>query len=480
MVSLKEKALKGIKWTALSSIVGALTQLVQLVVLTHFLAANEFGLMALALVVIGFSQMFIDMGVSNAIIHDQNITKKQLDSLYWLNVGAGIIVFFLLFLIAPIISSFYNEAKLTDVVRVVSIGFLIQPFEQQFLVLLKKELQFNQIAKRDVLSKVISFVVSVVLAVAGYGVYSLVIANLVSVIFSAVLIISIGLKHHRPSFHFNLLEIRSSMSFGLYQVGENFINYFVTQFDSILIGKILGMDALGIYNVAKNLAMRPSQVINPIVTQIGFPVMAKMQADLNKLKVTYLKIIHYLSSLNFPIYIFIALFAEQIILLLFGTKWTASIPIFRILALYAMVRSTTNPIGGLLLARGRADLGFYWNLSLVFLIPLCVFVGSHYGLVGAASTLLILQIILIIPVWFFLVKKACSASLSEYLLQMFKPFLIAVAAGILVSFILFIPIHNTFKLSISMVLFSLFFILIFKLLNKEMFTELMNLRKGMS
>lgn len=429
-MTLKQRAIKGVKWTSFSSVVGAGTQLLQLVILTWYLSPEDFGLMTLALVAIGFSQIFLDMGVSNAIIHKQEISKKELDTLYLLNIGSGFLIFSMLFLLAPFLAAFYEEPELKTVVRWVSLSFIIQPFGQQFLVLLKKELQFNEIAKRDVVSKSISLIVAVVLAVQGWGVYSLVFANISASFASTALLLFVGIKYHRPSFFFKFSLVKQSITFGLYQMGENFINYFNTQFDSILIGKLLGVEALGIYDIAKNLAMRPAMVINPIITQVTFPLLSKMQNDIDSVKVTYLKTTRYLASINFPIYIFICAFAEPLILLLFGDKWLAAVPILRILSLYGMIRSTGNPVGALLLSRGRADLGFYWNLGLFLLIPISIYFGSKFGTVGTALTLLILQVSLLIPAWALLIKKCCNASFKEYFKQLASPFFLSIPQGL--------------------------------------------------
>lgn len=438
MMTLKDKAVNGVKWTSISSMLGATFQLVQLVVLAWFLSPEDFGLMALALVVIGFSQMFLDMGVSNAIIHKQDISKEELDTLYILNVCSGILVFCILYFVAPFLAIFYEEPELKKVIRWTSLSFAVQPFGQQFLILLKKELKFNEIAKRDILSKGISLVVAVALATNEYGVYSLVFANICAAFASTVLLLLVGLKHHRPSLYFKFSLAKQSVKFGLFQMGENMINYFNTQFDSILIGKLIGIEALGVYDIAKNLAMRPAQIINPIVTQVTFPLLAKMQHDVKGIRTTYLKTINYLASVNFPVYFFIAAFAKPIILLLFGNKWLEAVPVLQILSFYGMTRSTGNPIGALLLARGRADLGFYWNLGLFFLIPVSIYFGSQFGLLGTALTLLVLQLFLLVPAWALLIKKCCNADFNEYFSQLTTPFVLAFAQGLVYFALLFL------------------------------------------
>jgi len=429
-MNLKQKTLSGIKWTSMSSIIIAVIQIVQLSVLAHYLEPSDFGLMAIVTIIIGFSALFLDLGISASIIHKQDITHVQLSSLYWLNIASGLVLFIIIYSLAPFLANFYNEAELVPIIQLLALNFVISSLGSQYGLLFQKALRFNTMAKIGILSVSIGLIIAISLAMYGYGVYSLVYSSLISTIVSSFMNIFIGIKEHRPSLIFKYREITSMLSFGAFQMGERTLNYFNSQFDTILIGKLLGVEALGIYTVAKNLSMRPAQIINPIITRVTFPIMAKVQNDTIQLKSIYLKTINYLSSVNFPIYVLIAILAEPIILTLFGKKWSDSINVLQVLSLYGAIRSTGNPIGSLQLARGRADLGFYWNLGLFLFFPITIYMGSHWGLKGVTYSLLSLMIAISIPNWYFMVKPLCGATFKEYFWQIIKPFIFAVIAGL--------------------------------------------------
>lgn len=428
-MTLKAKTMSGVKWTTGSTIIVTAIQLLQLSILARFLSPSDFGLMAIVMVVIGFSQAFLDMGISNAIIYKQTITSEQLSTLYWLNVLAGIILFVLICVVSPLMSLFYKEPELTRLIILVGLTFLIQPFGQQFMVLWQKEMRFSEISKINVASKSLSLVVSVGLAYVGYGVYALVYGTLAAVVLQTMLFVFMGMREYRPQMIFRWGEIKEFVSFGAYQMGERTINYFNSQIDVILIGKLLGTEALGVYNVAKQLIMRPAQIINPIITKVTFPAMAKVQNDSDTLRRVYLKTINYLSSVNFPIYAMLIVLAPEIVYILFGDKWMAAVPIVQILSIYGALRSTGNPIGSLLLAKGRADLGFYWNLGLFFYVPIGIALASQWGLLGVSLMLVALQVSLVIPSWYFLVRPLCGARLREYSLQIAIPLALSLIAG---------------------------------------------------
>ena len=465
-MSLRAKTLSGVKWTTVSTIIVTLIQLLQLSILARFLAPTDFGLMAIVMVVIGFSQAFLDMGISNAIIHKQTITSEQLSTLYWLNIFAGFVLFFLVFVASPLVSIFYSEPELSKLIILVGLTFLIQPFGQQFMVLWQKEMRFAEMSKIDIATKLLSLVVSVVFAYLGYGVYALVYGTLAAVTLQTILFVSMGMKEHRPRRLFRWGDVHDFIGFGAYQMGERTVNYFNSQIDVILIGKLLGTEALGVYNIAKQLIMRPSQIANPVITKVTFPAMSKVQNDTATLKRVYLQTLNYLSSFNFWVYTMMIVLAPEIVFYLFGGKWMAAVPLVQILSLYGAVRSTGNPIGSLLLAKGKANLGFYWNLGLLFYIPVGIIFASHWGLIGVAWMLVVLQASLVIPVWFCLTKPLCDLKLGEYCKNIAIPFVIAIISGVLTNITLYFATNSILRLLVGIVVLSLFYFVISFKFNK--------------
>lgn len=442
---LKQQALSGIRWTSVSSIVIAIIQLMQLAILAHYLEPSDFGLMAIVTVIIGFSTLFMDLGISASIIHKQDISHIQLSSLYWLNIASGIALFVIVYSFAPFLANFYHESELVPLIRILAVTFIISAIGNQYAILLQKALRFNVMAKISIFSTFIGFIVAVSLAINGFGVYALVYAALTNTFIGTIINLLIGMKEHRPSLMYKHQEITPMISFGMFQIGERSINYFNSQFDVILVGKLLGAEVLGIYSIAKNLAIRPAEIINPIVTKVTFPIMAKVQNDTLRLKSIYLKTINYLSSVNFSIYVLLAVVAEPIILILFGEKWSDSIIILQILSVYGALRSIGNPIGYLLLSKGRADLGFYWNLGLFFFIPLSIYFGSFWGLLGVVYSSLGLMVFLLVPSWYILVSPLCGAGFKEYFWQILKPFSFTVIGGIFAyGFSLLFDIENMY------------------------------------
>jgi O-antigen/teichoic acid export membrane protein len=412
------------------------------------------------------------MGVSNAIIYKDKISKQQLSSLYWLNIFIGIIFFILLNSVSSVIANFYDNQELTALINLIAVTFLIRPWGQQFLVLLQKKMQFHLISKVDVVSRIISFVTVVILAFKGFGVYALAIGTLTFTLFAALGYNFFGRKFHKPSFFFKIRPLKEFLSFGLYQMGENVLRYFSAEFDTILIGKLLGLDALGVYNVSKSLITKPYMIINPVITKVAFPLMSQIQNDIVRLPTVFLKIVNNLAYVNIPIYIMISFFAQPLVLILFGEKWLDAVPIIQILSFTYLLRALNNPSGSLLLSQGKANVAFYWNLSVFALYPISILIGFNWGIIGVTIATLVLQIILFIPNWRFIVFKTCKADIWIYSMQIIKPFLSILIPVTLAKLITYYISSPYVMLVVALFIFSGVLILILTLFNKPLLKEL--------
>jgi O-antigen/teichoic acid export membrane protein len=415
-MSIKQKAISSVKWNGIS--IGSVTsfQFVTLAVLSHLLSPADFGLMGMVMIIIGFSQIFSDMGISKAIIYRQDATKDELSSLYWLNIGAGIVTFFLVCIACPFITDFYHEPRLSNMIYLSSLTFLVTPFGQQFQILMQKELKFDKLAKVRIISSFVKSVSSIVLAILGVGVFSIIWGQLVGTIIEVLLLSSFGWKNWRPRLHFSIPDLRGYLSFGIYQMGERVINYFNSNLDYLIIGAMLGAKALGYYTLAYNLILRPIQLINSLITKVAFPVFSRVQEDTQKLKNGYLKILQLLSTVNFPVMVGLAIVAPVAVPVIFGEKWLPSIILVQVLTIVGLLRSIGSPIGSILLARGRADLGFKWNLALMILqVPGLYFGAKLGGILGVAVAYAILMVLYTLFSYFILIRKMFGPCVREYI-----------------------------------------------------------------
>jgi len=470
-------AASGIKWTTASTAVTTGLQFLQLAVLARILDPTAFGLMGMVMVVIGFAQAFADMGVSNAIIHRQDATKEQLSSLYWLNIFAGSAVFFLIWGAIPLIVAFYNEPQLSMLMQWAALIFLITPIGQQFQILLQKELKFNQLARIEMLAAFIGTLVAIFTAYYGFGVMALVWGQLANTTVRTLNLAFQGWRSWAPRLHFSRHDLKGYIGFGLYQMGERIINYFNSNLDYLVIGRFLGAEALGFYTLAYNLVIIPSNKINPIITRVAFPVFAKVQHQQDRLKSGYLEVLKVLSFINFPLLLGLLVTAPLVVPQIFGPEWLPSVILIKILSGVGLLRLTGNPIGALLLAKGRADLGFKWNMMLTVTQLPGILIGAYFGgVIGVAIAYLVLQCIYAVFNYLILIRKLLGFCLREYLNSMWPAFLYSSVMALGVAVIGKILVHFSSALILVIEIFCgmLIYLILWLLFKRE---EIVNFKQ---
>jgi len=421
-MNLKTKAISGAKWTTSSTIIVSLLQFFQVSVLARYLAPTDFGLMAIMMVVIGFSQAFSDMGISNAIIQKQKINHTQLSTLYWLNIICGVAVFIVVQSIAPLIADIYDEPHITNLIRLLSLVFIFVSIGNQYRILCQKELNFKAMEIINVTTALIGFLVAVTAAKNDYGVKSLIYAMLVQTGLSSILYLLLGIKfYHRPSLKFEFSQVRSFLSFGLYQMGERSVNFISNNSDKLLIGKFVGIDVVGFYNLAWQLVIFPITKIHPIINKIAFPIYSKVQHDLNKLDSYYTLTVKILSIASLPFLTFLIFFPQEIVEVVFGQGWNKTAEIIPVLAVVGILKSVGNPGGAIILALGRADVGFWWNAfwSIITVISLSISLYMWPTAQVAVNTLLLLYLTIGL-LWHFIISKITKVHYRPIILFMSK------------------------------------------------------------
>lgn len=408
-------------------VIVTILQFLQLAILARFLDPSDFGLMAILMVIIGFSQAFMDMGVSSAIIQRQNITHSQLSSLYWLNIFSGVVLAFIIIAISPILSNIYNEPKIKELLVLLSSIFIIVAIGNQYRILCQKKLQFNVMAKIDIISGIISFLVAIYLAYNNWGIHTLIFTMLSQALVSSILFLYIGLKyHHIPSFTYKQHELKGFYSFGLFQMGERSVNYISANIDKMLIGKMIGLQFTGFYNMAWQLVIFPLSKINPIVNKVAFPIYAKIQNDKEALNEYYNLSVKALSLITIPILAFLAFFSIDIVVIMFGEGWIQTATLVTILAFVGILKALGNPGGALILALGHANVGFWWNIFWALSVSITLYVTLIYFPTTEAVAFSLLGLSISVGmIWHILIAKIGQVNYGGIVLHFIKVTLVA-------------------------------------------------------
>lgn len=361
-MSFKKQMIAGLKWSSVGTIGLAVFQLLQISILTRLLPKEAFGLIALALLVVNFTNIFVEMGLTSAIFYKQNATTKEYSSLYWLNIMISVFLYIVLFLLSKLIAVFYNEFELVNVIRVLSLNIIFISIGKQHKALLQKKLEFNVVAKIDLFSYLVGLLLAVYLAWKGYGVYSLIYSTLITSLLSSVMLLFIRLSDDPIELHFSFKDTKPFMKVGGYSLGSDILDYFSREIDIIIIGKFIGTEFLGVYSLAKQISLKAYSIMMPIIFNVFNPMLSTLNRDKERMEEYFLKIVYGVTNITFPVYLCIILAATEILTMLYGSNYKEGAITLIALSVFQASFTIVKPSGSLQIATGRTDVGFLWTI----------------------------------------------------------------------------------------------------------------------
>lgn len=395
-MNLRVQALSGLRWTASVRLVSQVVTWAITLVVIRILSPADYGLLAMATVFIAFLGMFSELGLGAALVQGENVDEPLLKRTFGVVLAIHLTLAVVLFIAAPFIASFYREPQVTAVVQVLSLQFIIGGFAVVPGALLQRRMEFRVRALLDLSAAIVASGITLVMALSGAGVWSLVAGSLVG-----QLVKTVGTNWYSPFLHmpdFSLKGMRGLLRFGGHFTGIQVIWMFLSQVDSLICARLLGKDALGFYSVGMHLASLPSQKISGLVNQVAFPTFSRMQADIARVQTNVLFGIRILSFVAFPTLWGMSSMASDIVRLLLGEKWLAAVLPLQVLALIIPIRMIGNFVGTATQGIGRTDILLRSVVVSLVVLPLLLFVGAReWGMTGLligwliASPLLFLQ-----------------------------------------------------------------------------------------
>lgn len=413
--------MNGGKWITIATTISTLFQFVQVAVLARLLEPTSFGIVSISTLIIGFFQIFSNLGFSNSIIYKQESDRQVLSTLYFLNLLVGFAIFIIIQFTSPYIISFYNEPKLGRVLQFSSCYFLIVYFGQLYLFLLEKELKFKSIAIIDIIGTVTGSGVTIGLAYSGYEELSLIIGSLVMQAIKVVLQIAFGIRFFIPTLAFDLSNIKEHLRFGFFNLADGLLGFMQANSDTIFIGGMLGVKMLGYYTIAYQLAVYPTSKLNPIILQVAYPILAKMKDNVAGLKRSYLKILDFISYCNMPLLAGLFITADSVVPLIYGPGWDKTVELIYLFVFVAILSCLSHPLFTLAFTKGKPNLLFYLNFAtLLVKLPLVYWLGHSWGVMGIAVAFLLATLFNLIGN-FILVQHLIGDFFGSFLKDIIKP-----------------------------------------------------------
>lgn len=356
MANIKQEMINGVFWTAIQKYSGIILQLGITALLARLLTPEEFGVVAVAQVLIVFFNIFTDMGLTSGIIQ-KDLNKEEISHIFSFTVYFGGFISTLFFFSAWPIANYYGNKDLVGICQLLAIPMFVGTIGMVPATLVAKNKRFKFITQRTLVFQLISGILAVCIAFLGYGYFALILPGIITSIGTCI----VDYKQYPQKFYFRIdfSPIKKIFSYSIYLFSFNIFNYFTRNLDKLIIGKYFSLNDLGYYQKSYSLMMLPLQQITHVVTPVMHPVLAQLQNDSVSLGRTYVKIIKLLATIGFPLGVFLYFSADSLINIVFGEQWQQAVPVFQILALSVPTQIVMSSTGGIFQASGRTDCFFY-------------------------------------------------------------------------------------------------------------------------
>jgi len=425
-MDLRKKVISALSWKTSVNVANQFLQVVFTALLARLLSKSDFGILAMALVVTRFMQALTSIGFGSAIIQSQEITERQISAIFYINLLVCFLSAGLCCLFAPLVAVFFHNTSLTSVVRVISLtlffnGFLFPD------ILLRKKLDFKAVSIREFISLILSNVIGVLLAFMGWGVWSLVIRNIMQKVASAIFIwFYVRWWPRNPDFR----NLKRYIHFGLHMLGSKLLNYFSSNIISIIIGRYIGAETLGVFNIAYNLAILPAQKIRDIFASVLTPTFSMINTNFEKFFKKFEYAFFNLSFFYIPAMFFLAGTSENLIEVLYGEKWIQAGNYLTFLAVVGLLRGLIHFFNSVIVAKGHSLTILVINIiQTVSMIPLLIFGLKFFKIQGLIGAYLISSLIVFVISIIFLryVFKPYRMSMRSFVKGTLFSFCIAIA-----------------------------------------------------
>ena len=474
--SLTAKTLHGIKWTYMSGIINALAQIAFSAVMARLLEPSAFGIIAMAMVLIGFGNRFTIMGIGSTIIQKKEITEEDIRASFTSSFFLGILFFILFWFISPLTIYIFKNKEVIPVLKITSISFILSSLSITSSSILTRNMMFRYIAINNVISYIVGYgLTGIIMASRGFGVWSLVFANLTQMGINALL--CYFHTKHPIKFIYKRKYYRYLFFFGGKMTIVRFLEFISANIDTLFIGHFLGSTSLGLYNRAYILVCVPTYYFTNSLTSVLFPSLSKLQEDNKALKKWFLKVTMLLSAFIIPLCFGISAASREIILTILGDKWIKAIPIMQILSI-AMPPFLLAILPIIICdATARLNVKIVIQLFYILFFLLFFYFMINYGLTGCAFIILIGEFIRYI-IYISYLKNIFNITIKELFEIYVFPLLSGLVTGLLIyclsNYIRIMQIHTLILLFIQ-ILLGIIILFVSLIINKKVIYEVKNI-----
>lgn len=426
MKDLKERAIRGTLARVSAQGANMALRVVSLAILARLLDPNDFGLVGMVAALTGILSLFRDFGLSAASIQRVHITDEQSSTLFWINVVTGVLLTAITAICAPLVVRFYHEPRLYWVTVAMGATFLVNSIGIQHSAHLQREMRFTAVSIIDTSSTLISTVIGIVAAKAGWGYWALVAMAITSPLIGTIAFWVV--TGWIPGMPRRGAGLRSMMRFGGTLTANGVVLYIASNAEKVLLGRYWGADAIGIYGRAFQLIRIPTDTLTGAVGEVAFSALSRLQNDAKRLRSYFLKGYSLVLALTLPATVACAVLAPDMIGFVLGPKWKEAAPIFRLLTPTILVFAIANPLSWLVTALGMVGRLAKMTTTIAPLMIASYFAGLPYGPKGVAFAYSTVMVLWLIPVSLWAVHGT-AVSFRDVVVTATHPLIASMAAG---------------------------------------------------
>ena len=433
--NLKQKAAKGLLWKFLEQGGTQLIQFISGIYIARILSPEDYGLVGMMAIFLGISKMFIDSGFRASLIQRGNdVSHDHYNVVFIFNLTVSILFFVVIYFFAPSISNFYNEPKLLIVARVLGFNLVLSSFGIIPQTIFEKKLNFRTISKIRIVSVMLSVLVGILLALKGYGVWSLVFMTLSESLMRAILFWKINVW--TPTLKFDFKAFKELFNKGIHIFWAGILQTITVNIYSIVIGKFYSINDVGFYSQGQKLQRRIVDLINGSLQGVMYPVQSLMRDDIPRLKNAVRKNVQFATLVSFPAAVGLIAIAKPFVLLFLTEKWLPSVYYMQILALAGIFNLLRAPLNSHIMALGkfkvRAFLSLINNIILLIFFVVGIYMKIDLKLLMIGK---VIQESIGLLITIHLTKKYINYNLFEIIVDSFPAFIFSAIMGVNIYFL---------------------------------------------
>jgi lipopolysaccharide exporter len=391
--SISEKTIKSGFWIFFLRISNRFFQFIRTIILARILSPDDIGVFGIALVLLSMLETFSKTGFNQALIHKKEKDSGYLDTAWTIGLIRGFLLAVLLITIAGPASGFFKSPESLNIIRVISIVVLLQSFNNVAVIYFEKDLEFHKYFQYRFTSTIADMVVAIVSVLILRNVWALALGLIAGNIVQ--LVMSYVVSPYRPKIKIDRVKARNLFRFGKWIFLSGSLVFLITDADDLFVGKILGTMMLGYYQLAYKISNISATEVSSVISSLSFPVYAKLQDELDRLKKAFIKILQFTTFMSFPIAGAVIAFANDFTKIFLGDKWLPMVPAMIVLSVWGAIRSVGATSGEFFKGIGRPDISTkLYILQVVIIFSLIYHFSIEWSILGTSIAILISAVVM--------------------------------------------------------------------------------------